>query len=317
MRSVCLKLISMAATLCIGGNALAQSLVGNPGFEVDTLGEAAPSAGNWASFFGGPAILAADRSSTAPRTGTSALHLQITGPSNAFVGVQQPIPGVQPGVSYTMKIWARRAGNINNAVEYRFEWQNSGGAAIGDQFALTTRIDSTLTNTYQQYTLTAVAPVGAARANLVLDLQSFPGAFDPLNPMFDTEVFIDDVEFAATPLPTQNACCFPADGTCQVALTGACPSGSVAQAAGSICAPNNCPPPISPGACCNNSTGSCTLVLGAICTPIGGNFRGDGTSCTPNPCTVTPVCRADFNNSGLVSVQDIFDFLTAYFTGCP
>jgi hypothetical protein len=28
-------------------------------------------------------------------------------------------------------------------------------------------------------------------------------------------------------------------------------------------------------------------------------------------------CAADFNNSGSVSVQDIFDFLAAYFAGCP
>jgi hypothetical protein len=30
-----------------------------------------------------------------------------------------------------------------------------------------------------------------------------------------------------------------------------------------------------------------------------------------------PACPADFNNSGAVSVQDIFDFLAAYFAGCP
>ncbi len=30
-----------------------------------------------------------------------------------------------------------------------------------------------------------------------------------------------------------------------------------------------------------------------------------------------PACPADFNNSGSVSVQDIFDFLAAYFAGCP
>ncbi len=34
---------------------------------------------------------------------------------------------------------------------------------------------------------------------------------------------------------------------------------------------------------------------------------------TPNPC----LCPADFNNSGTVSVQDIFDFLAAYFSGNP
>jgi hypothetical protein len=27
--------------------------------------------------------------------------------------------------------------------------------------------------------------------------------------------------------------------------------------------------------------------------------------------------RADFNRSGTISVQDIFDFLAAYFAGCP
>lgn len=30
-----------------------------------------------------------------------------------------------------------------------------------------------------------------------------------------------------------------------------------------------------------------------------------------------PTCPADFNQSGIVSVQDIFDFLEAYFAGCP
>lgn len=32
---------------------------------------------------------------------------------------------------------------------------------------------------------------------------------------------------------------------------------------------------------------------------------------------VTASCSADFNRSGTVSVQDIFDFLSAYFAGCP
>jgi hypothetical protein len=37
-----------------------------------------------------------------------------------------------------------------------------------------------------------------------------------------------------------------------------------------------------------------------------------------NPATLTtPICGADFNMSGIISVQDIFDFLAAYFAGCP
>ena len=31
----------------------------------------------------------------------------------------------------------------------------------------------------------------------------------------------------------------------------------------------------------------------------------------------TPPCIADFNRDGSATVQDIFDFLTAYFTGDP
>lgn len=32
---------------------------------------------------------------------------------------------------------------------------------------------------------------------------------------------------------------------------------------------------------------------------------------------VSMACRADFNNSGVVTVQDLFDFLEAFFGGCP
>jgi hypothetical protein len=39
-------------------------------------------------------------------------------------------------------------------------------------------------------------------------------------------------------------------------------------------------------------------------------------SATSSPATLR-VCRADFNCSGTASVQDIFDFLAAYFSGNP
>lgn len=41
-------------------------------------------------------------------------------------------------------------------------------------------------------------------------------------------------------------------------------------------------------------------------------------SANSNPATLTtPVCIADANNSGTVTIQDLFDFLAAYFAGCP
>jgi hypothetical protein len=65
------------------------------------------------------------------------------------------------------------------------------------------------------------------------------------------------------------------------------------------------------GACCNGTV--CSAVTQAACT---GTFRGVGTVCggTGNPGTC---CPADFNGAGGVSVQDIFDFLAAYFGGDP
>lgn len=46
-----------------------------------------------------------------------------------------------------------------------------------------------------------------------------------------------------------------------------------------------------------------------------GNRRPEYGLVTWSP--TTPVCRADFNGSGDVSVQDVFDFLVAYFGGQP
>ncbi len=313
MRGICRGLIAAGMVGLCGSVAAAQTAVGNAGFEADILYDVAPAVGNWTAFFGGPptSVLAAARDTTAPRTGSSALLLRVANEGNSFAGVQQPVNGLQPGVTYTMKIWARRATAVNNGVEFRFEWKDANGAFIGNQFGLNTPIQSQLTDTYQEFTLTAIAPAGTAAANAVLAVQSF--TFDPLTPVFSTDVYIDDVSFAAASLPTQAACCL-ADGSCQVAVLGSCPLGSTQQAAGTTCSPNNCPPPAQPGACCNTTTGGCTLQLASVCTPIGGDFQGEGSSCSPNPCT--PACPGDFNRNGSVTVQDIFDFLAAYFAGC-
>jgi hypothetical protein len=32
---------------------------------------------------------------------------------------------------------------------------------------------------------------------------------------------------------------------------------------------------------------------------------------------MNPCCPVDFNNSGGTEIQDIFDFLAAWFAGCP
>lgn len=105
------------------------------------------------------------------------------------------------------------------------------------------------------------------------------------------------------------ACCF-ADGSCQSLTSGACAgSGGTAQPAGSTCSPNACP--VVTGACCDGTI--CGVTTPAACA---GSFKGGGTVCefAGNPVTC---CRANFNHVGGVTVQDIFDFLGAYFGNLP
>lgn len=74
-------------------------------------------------------------------------------------------------------------------------------------------------------------------------------------------------------------------------------------------------PPLS-GACCNGATGGCTVIEGPACGTLGLTFSGAGTTCGTGPITCH-ACPADFDHSGGLSVQDIFDFLGAWFAGCP
>ena len=67
------------------------------------------------------------------------------------------------------------------------------------------------------------------------------------------------------------------------------------------------------GACCCGAT--CSLTSAAACVGTNKSFAGTGTVCTPFSFTA-PCCRGDYNKSGSpTSVQDIFDFLTGYFSG--
>jgi subtilisin-like proprotein convertase family protein/nitrous oxidase accessory protein NosD len=69
------------------------------------------------------------------------------------------------------------------------------------------------------------------------------------------------------------------------------------------------------GACCSGigTNKMCQVVPPSGCAPVAnpaGAYRGNCTTCVPLSC-----CPADYNNSGIVSVQDIFDFLAAFFAG--
>lgn len=71
------------------------------------------------------------------------------------------------------------------------------------------------------------------------------------------------------------------------------------------------------GACCTGwgTLKTCQVMARDLCAPTTsptGVYRGDCTVCAPTSC-----CPADFNNSGAVTVQDIFDFLGDLLNGQP
>ena len=153
------------------------------------------------------------------------------------------------------------------------------------------------------------------------------------------------------PCPEPSGACCATDGSCAATTLVACTGQSGGyQGDNSLCLPNPCPEPT--GACCS-PIGGCSItsaigcasitgayfgnnsvctndlcVVGACCTGstcsevlsstlCSGHFAGAGSSCNASGNSTTPCCRADFNGSGSVTVQDIFDFLSAWFAHAP
>ena len=116
--------------------------------------------------------------------------------------------------------------------------------------------------------------------------------------------------------PLSRAYCSLSTGGCSVMLDTTCGThGLFPIAASAVCTPNPCPAVV--GACCHGAT--CTQTAGPAPCGTAGTFLGAGVACGPigrggplNAC-----CPADFNHSGVLGVQDIFDFLAAWFAGCP
>lgn len=71
--------------------------------------------------------------------------------------------------------------------------------------------------------------------------------------------------------------------------------------------------PTTGGACCAGST--CSVASQAECMGPNRRFVGSGSVCNVSGNFMTPCCFADFNQAGGVTVQDVFDFLKAYFSG--
>ncbi len=69
------------------------------------------------------------------------------------------------------------------------------------------------------------------------------------------------------------------------------------------------------GACC--SAAACSVVASGACTGPGTRFVGSNTACNAQGDFNSPCCRSDTNQDGTVSLQDLFDYLTLWFSQAP
>lgn len=104
-----------------------------------------------------------------------------------------------------------------------------------------------------------------------------------------------------------GACCTSTTGVCAIGSQSACTGTFLGF--GTMCSPTSCA-----GACCNRWTGNCVVTDSSTCADFGLRFHGVGSVCSTATCNA---CPADFNGVGGPSLQDLFDYLTAYFSGCP
>ncbi|MFN7020142.1 MAG: GC-type dockerin domain-anchored protein [Phycisphaerales bacterium] len=113
------------------------------------------------------------------------------------------------------------------------------------------------------------------------------------------------------PESTLGSCC-QSDGSCSPTDAANCTPEAVFNK-GLACLPNPCPPPL--GACCEGAV--CLTLTEPECRGPGRIFEGPGSPCNQYPQTTTPCCLADFNHQAGVTIQDLFDFMSAYFAGSP
>ena len=114
-----------------------------------------------------------------------------------------------------------------------------------------------------------------------------------------------------------GSCC-QSDGSCIAAAgspTATCTTGTLL--VNGTCSPNTCT--VASGVCCQGAT--CNLSTPeAACTGsghAGASFSTAGSSCNAAGTSTTPCCYADYNKTGGITVQDIFDFLADWFAKSP
>ena len=124
-----------------------------------------------------------------------------------------------------------------------------------------------------------------------------------------------DIGLTGGPVTPTGACCNATTGQCTPSLTAAaCASQSgTYQGDNSTCTLSPCPQPNV--SCCRGTT--CNPIAAGTCTGVvSGSNSVLVTSCGAGNALAT-CCFADFNHDGIQSIDDLFLYFNAYFTGSP
>lgn len=115
------------------------------------------------------------------------------------------------------------------------------------------------------------------------------------------------------PVPV-GACC-TSSGACALLNASICSLFGQWSGPGTTC-PTACLPP---GVCCRGST-CATGITATACTaaePVGASFFSGQAVCNPAGGLAAPCCLADVNKRDGVDLQDVFDYLNAWFAQNP
>lgn len=189
--SACAPIVTGVALLALPTAASANMLT-NPGFEIEDMsggtedGLTGPeAAADWVQFRDtSPPPGTAFRNDDMPHTGQWDLLLQTESDTSGFTGAYEEV-AASPGESFVFSVWAKvddladgipgidDSGSPTSEARFRIEWHSTAlGGGSGEISRIESNITSMLTDTYQLFSISGVAPAGAQKLRAVLALNN-------------------------------------------------------------------------------------------------------------------------------------------------
>jgi len=178
----------------------AVNLLANSGFEDPITYEGTTFVGSWEGFSGGGASAARGLFIA---VGTWSLALSITNTPNTFAGVFQDVPGLAPGMPFSLDgLHYRPLGQTDFAlgVEIRIEWRNSISNTEVSRTPNLTPVLPDFGAPLIPFNMTGLVPAGADTARVVYAIQSFSTA-----PLGNGYIYADEMSFTIVPEPSSPA----------------------------------------------------------------------------------------------------------------